>query len=104
MRWLILLTLALTACGEKVTPEVKPGETFYLPPVEWRVVNSTQMVKAYTEAGMPLAPDQKLHGFIGHLHDGTVVIYTLPPVAVDDSATCTLGHEMMHAALGDYHK
>lgn len=104
MRWLILLTLALTACGEKVTPEVKPGETFYLPPVEWRVVNEAQMVKAYGDAGKAIPPGHKLEGFIGHHTDGTVIVYTLPPKTVNDTATCTLGHEIMHEALGDYHR
>ena len=101
MTKLLPFVLLLTACGERVNPEVQPGETFYLPPVEWRVVNEGQMVKAY---GKVIPPGHKLEGFIGHHTDGTVIVYTLPPKTVNDTATCTLGHEIMHEALGDYHK
>ena len=90
---LLPIVLLLPACGERVNPEVQPGETFYLPPVEWRVVNEAQMVKAY---GKVIPPGHKLEGFIGHHTDGTVIVYTLPPKTVNDTATCTLGHEIMH--------
>lgn len=45
----------------------------------------------------------RLHGFAGYADDGTAVVYTLPPQSVDDAVACTLGHEVMHVALGEHH-
>lgn len=103
MKYLLLLLL-LVGCQEKIEPAVTPGEVFYLPPVEWRVVSQETLSKEYVAAGKVITADQRLEGFIGHRPDGTVVIYTKVPRTVDDQATCTLGHELMHEALGAYHK
>lgn len=102
MRLLILLTLALTACGERIDPQPQPGDVYPLPPVEWRVVGRPELERVYRESGMPLGERDRLHGFVG-THNGQWIVYTLPPSRVDDQATCTLGHEIMHIALGDYH-
>ena len=35
--------------------------------------------------------------------NGKAIIYTLPPKTVDDDVATTLGHEVMHIAMGKYH-
>ena len=102
MRWLIVLLLA-GCSGEAMQGAPQPGETIYLPPIEWRVVNREELRAAYVRAGMPLEPGDRLSGFVGTV-DGRTVVYTLAPTHVDDQATLTLGHEILHVAIGDYHK
>lgn len=105
MKWPIIATLALlTACGESVQGAPEPGDNIALPPVEWRVRDRVALEHAYRESGMPIGERDRLHGFAGYTPDGTAVVYTLPPRMVDDAATCTLGHEVMHLALGEYHR
>ncbi len=53
---------------------------------------------------MRLEQGQQLEGFTGITPDGLHIVYTLPPSTVDDAATCTLGHEVLHVVLGEYHK
>lgn len=100
----ILACLLLSACdsGTPISPEPQAGETHLLN-VEWRIVDRPALERAYRNAGRDLQPGQRLHGFAGHLPDGRLVVYTLPPRRVDDSATCTLGHEILHLTHGDYH-
>ncbi|SBV37859.1 exported hypothetical protein [uncultured Stenotrophomonas sp.] len=95
--------LLLAACGEKVIGAPQPGDRMQLPAIEWRVVDRPGLLRAYQASGMELASGQQLEGFAGIAPDGTRVVYTLPPRTVDDSATCTLGHEVMHVVLGAYH-
>ncbi|PJK02813.1 hypothetical protein CO615_02310 [Lysobacteraceae bacterium NML75-0749] len=104
MRIALMFTLLLTACGgERIEPAPQPGDVHQLPPMEWRIVGQREMERIYRDAGMPLHDSDRLHGFIGQ-QAGRTVIYTTAPQYVDDSVTCTLGHEVMHAALGRYHK
>lgn len=103
MRILILATLLLTACSERIDPAPAAGE-FHALAVEWRIVDRDALEATYRAAGMELGDRQSLRGFAGTLPDGRAVVYTLPPQRVDDDATCTLGHEVMHVALGSYHK
>lgn len=104
MRFLALLFLVILAagCGEKVTPEPRPGDVHHLPPMEWRVVDRDTLRAVYQNSGMALTDKDQLQGFVG-TRDGRWVVYTLPPKRVNDTETCTLGHEVMHVALGDYH-
>lgn len=100
-----LLLLLLTACGEKVAGAPEPGTVIDVPAFRWHVVDRAALERAYTEdAGLPLGKGEKLEGFVGVLEDGTHVIYTLPPQRVDDAATTTLGHEVLHLAIGAFHK
>ena len=105
MKKLAILTLLLTGCtgGERVANAPQPGDTIQLPPVEWVVVDRDRLLAGYRASGKELAQGNQLEGFTGIRPDGTRVIYTLQPRMVDDQVTCTLGHEFMHIALGDYH-
>lgn len=99
----IVLLLVLTACGEKISSAPQPGDRVHLPAIEWRVVDRQGLLHAYQASGMQLTTRQQLEGFAGITPDGRHVVYTLPPRTVDDAVTCTLGHEVMHVALGAYH-
>lgn len=101
-RWL-LLCLALAGCSEAMQGAPQPGDVVSLPPIEWRVVDRAGLEAVYRNSGQAIPDGGRLHGFAGY-RDGQAVVYTLPPRAVDDAATCTLGHEVMHIALGDYHR
>jgi len=110
----LLVPLALTACGgERIPTAPEPGARLDLPPIEWRVRDRTGLEAAYESSGLAIqraVPGSAVHrrgdqlsGFAGR--DGERwVVYTLPPQRVDDAVACTLGHEVMHVALGDYHR
>lgn len=101
----ILILLLLTACsGERIQGSPQPGETIDLPAMQWRVVDRQTLRARYVDYGMPLGEREDLRGFVGHTADGRTVIYTLPPSHVDDQSTLTLGHEVLHVAIGDYHR
>lgn len=113
MKWIIVgIAALLTACGEPVQGAPEGGDTIQLPPIEWRVRDRVALEQAYRESGMDIGSVRRgqhtvrdrLHGFTGHTATGERVIYTLPPQRVDDAVACTIGHEIMHVALGDYHK
>ena len=99
----LIVALLLTGCGERVQGAPEPGAVVQLPPIEWRVVDRAGLEAVYRNSGQALGDGDRLSGFAGY-RDGKAVVYTLPPRAVDDAATCTLGHEVMHIALGDYHR
>lgn len=106
MKWCIGLALgfSLTGCGEKIDNSPQPGERVQIPAIEWRVVDRQGLLHAYQSNGMRLEQGQQLEGFAGIAADGRRVVYTLPPRTVDDAATCTLGHEVLHVVLGEYHR
>ena len=45
----------------------------------------------------------RLEGFVGQTDDGRWVVYSTAPYRVDDQVATTLGHEVMHIVLGEYH-
>lgn len=100
---ILMLGFALTACGEKIKPQPEEGSEYAIPAFTWHVEDMQQLRHVYASSGEHIEAGDRLHGFVGTRGEG-VVVYTLPPKTVDDSVACTLGHEVMHLALGNYHK
>lgn len=101
--------LLLAACGEKVINPPAAGTVIHVPAFEWHVMEPKDYIRAYENAGMvgPVRadlPEGKLLGFAGYLEDGTLVVVTPPPRYVDDEVTTTLGHEVLHLVLGEFHR
>lgn len=107
MRRLLILAAALllSACDgrEPIKAAPKAGDVYRVAEFDWHVVSERELRQLYTDNDMPLKDGEQIQGFIGN-QGGRVVIYTTPPKRVDDAATTTLGHEVMHAALGNYHQ
>lgn len=95
--------LMLVGCGEKVEFAPVAGQNVEVPAFEWRVRSREELVQIYRESGMEFEDGDILSGFVGNDGDKKVV-YTMAPKTVDDDVACTLGHEVMHLAIGDYHK
>lgn len=102
----VVASLILCGCtgGERVANAPLAGDTVQIPAMEWRVVDREGLMKVYRNSGLVTRQGQQLEGFAGVDGSGANVIYTLPPRTVDDQVTCTLGHEVLHVALGKYHK
>lgn len=94
--------LALTGCAEKIQDAPKAGTTMLVQGFEWRVINEAQMRELHAINGIPI-PDGKMPAGMQGYKDGKTIIYTLPPVSVDDDVALTLGHEVMHITMGKYH-
>lgn len=95
----VLVLSLLAGCKQKVDV---PGDAHYVQ-FEWRIVDPQQLRAIYANSGMPITDDDHLDGFTGFDATGTWVIYTTRPQRLDDRATCTLGHEVLHIVAGDYH-
>ena len=105
MKRAVAITAALfllSGCGEKVQGAPDAGTTTLVQQFEWRVINREQMVELHRLNGINLKPNEVPLGMQGY-KDGKAIIYTLPPKTVDDDVTLTLGHEVMHIAMGKYH-
>ena len=101
--------LLLAACGEKVINPPAAGTIIHVPAFEWHVMEPKDYIRAYENAGMvgPVRadlPEGRLLGFAGYLEDGTLVVVTPPPRYGDDEVTTTLGHEVLHLVLGEFHR
>lgn len=101
--WWVIAVALLAGCAEPVVPAPREGDTHQLPPIEWRIRSREEIAAVYVANGRTLGEKQSLEGFVGRRGDQWV-IYTSPPRTVDDQVACTLGHEVMHVALGNYHK
>ncbi len=103
--YLAVLAIALTGCVEKVQNAPQPGDRYELPPITWYVVDKETLASEYQRFGMEIPEGHEIRGFVGTRHsDGKQVIYSLPPKYVNDESTRDLGHELLHIAIGDYHK
>lgn len=104
MRAAVLGTLAacglLAACAEQI--DVPPGP--HAVEFEWRTVSPQELRAAYVANGRAIGNDDKLDGFVGIDSRGQWVVYTTLPQRLDDRATCTLGHEVLHIVAGAYHR
>lgn len=69
-----------------------------------RQTSRPALEQACRYAGVPITARDNLQGFAGYTDSGRAVVYTLHPRTVTDPVACALGHEIMHIALGDYHK
>lgn len=98
----LVVVLFLTACAEKIQDAPTAGTTIQVGAFEWRVINQQQMRELHAINGIALDAHQVPKGLAGR-KDGRAIIYTLPPGRVDDETALTLGHEVMHIALGKYH-
>lgn len=100
-----LAPLLLTACnvGEKIQNGPITGEDVKLPPITWQIRTSEQLASTREKA---LGPHQgEVLGLSAvNVDTGEVIVMTTMPKYVDDEVACTLGHEVMHVALGAYHK
>lgn len=105
MRTVILAAaLLLAGCNDKVQNTPDPGTNIAIHNFEWRIRDAATLRAQYEAAGMAPGEQDRLYGFAGiDTSTGARVVYTLPPKQVNDDITCTLGHEVMHLALGDYH-
>lgn len=89
----------------RVQPEfgsIRRGSDNPVPAFEWRIRTQLEIRLLYKRAGKRLHDGQKLEAFTA-VEDGKFVVYTVAPKYVDDQATKSFGHEVMHLALGNYH-
>jgi hypothetical protein len=101
----LALAAPLSGCGERIEDGPKAGDDVAVPAFTWRVRAAENLAEQYRAAGKDPGANAQAEGFIGRdQNTGALVVYTKPPRYVDDSVACTLGHEVMHAALGDYHR
>lgn len=98
--WAAFILLLLVACSAE--PLVEEG-VHQVPAFEWRVVPQSELQAAYRDYGMYRPFRSKLDGFVGITPDGRWVVYTTAPRVPDDEVATTLGHEVMHLVLGEYH-
>lgn len=96
------VALLLAGCAEPVQNAPKVGDDIRVEGFTWRVRSAEQIAAEYAGAGKDPGPGLAVDAYIGRLN-GETIITTKPPRTVDDGIACSLGHEVMHAALGDYH-
>lgn len=101
---LFALVFLLSACREEVASAPRVGDTFQVPAFQWRVVDQQELERVWVAGGKQLRDGEVLRGFVGRLPDGTYVVYTKPPKFVDDREVTTLGHEVLHVVIGEYHR
>ena len=109
MRTLVitLLVFLLVGCesGEPVKNAPKVGDQIELPPIVWKIRTEKQMAEIREDSLGPTNHKVRVLGLAGVNQDtGRVEVITGVPRYVDDQVACTLGHEIMHVALGDFHK
>ena len=102
---------ALTGCSQQTPPIT--GRSTHQVAFTWHIVSQEEMSAMYREGGGVIGggvpPGSKvrrydqLNGFTAVAPDGSQHVFTTQPRSVDDQVTLTLGHEVMHVALGAYH-
>lgn len=95
--WLIVL-LFLTGCAEKVQDPPEVGANIDIPAFVWRVRDPATITQEHGAVA-----GHTVMAYVGKTPNGTIVITTPPPRTVDDQVACSLGHEVLHLAIGAYH-
>jgi len=108
-----LLCLTTAAAAQRLSPTI--DITTIRLEIIW-VENATELARVRSRYERPVAsvregalPDarRRVHGFsiLRKRADGyTCELYAVKPETVNDSATATLGHELLHCLLGAYHE
>lgn len=99
---LVAVLFLSAGCAEKIQDAPKAGTTMLVQEFEWRIINEAQMRELHAINNIKVAEGKVPVGIQGY-KDGKAIIYTLPPKSVDDDVALTLGHEVMHIAMGKYH-
>lgn len=99
----LALGFALAACGEPVQNAPKAGDDITVEGFTWRVRSAETITAEYAGAGKDAGPGLAVDAYVGTLN-GSPIVTTQPPRVVDDAVACSLGHEVMHLAIGDYHR
>lgn len=99
----LALGFALAACGEPVQNAPKAGDDIKVDGFTWRVRSADTIAAEYAGAGKVAGPGWAVDAYAGTLN-GKPIVTTQAPRVVDDAVACSLGHEVMHLAIGDYHR
>ena len=105
--FVFVLLVLMVGCdsGEPVKNAPKMGDHIELPPIVWKIRTEKQMTEIRENSLGPTNHKVRVLGLVGVNQDtGRVEVITGVPRYVDDQVACTLGHEIMHVALGDFHK
>ena len=94
--------------GIQIVPEravsIREGSDIEVPAFTWRIRDDKALREAWERgSGTPLPEGGLLEGFTATDEAGRLLIYTKAPRKVDGGETLTLGHEVMHLSLGNYH-
>lgn len=104
---IVLAALVIGGCVAKIEPEynsIMPGTDIEVDSIELRFRKPEELQRQYAGAGQTVPEKYELRAFIARdLDTGKKIIYSPPPKHVDDDVTCSIGHEFLHAALGNYH-
>lgn len=75
-----------------------------VPSFELRTVSTqAEMQTLYRKYGGKVCNGCRVQGFTATFGDGHKVVFIMPPKKVNDANTTTLGHEVLHVVLGNYH-
>lgn len=108
---LTMMSLLFVGCdtGKNVQPEFDRSGDF-ISVVVYLHDNDRQVTEAYQnwqkERGVENIDTQPRHGWAGWSTQAPYVcmIHSVKPKRIDDNATLTLGHEMLHCVYGTYHE
>ncbi|MCE9679626.1 hypothetical protein LZP69_10685 [Shewanella sp. AS1] len=98
MRFTIALMVCclLAACGKPVKPEFDREQVI----LQRHFMSSAELASAAQARGLI----GKERGFaVWSPSDNQCDVYLQQPKAVDDDITMTLGHEVLHCLIGQYH-
>ena len=101
----VLLMMFLAYCGQQ-GEDIKPAPDTSVEDVWQNSVRITFLSQADLDRKcreLQCNPHGTARGFAGRDQQGRCLVYQLKPSRVDDDATLTLGHEILHCVYGKYH-